>query len=74
MFELLLLILGNSFVMFVANLVSIMIFTMMSWFVIENLYLPEHVRVAINEKSIGVPNWFIIQMYLFFCFLMILFM
>ena len=74
MLEFALLLLGNSNGMNIANIVSIIVFAMLSWFVIENLYLPERVRVVINESTMLIPNWLIIQMYLFFCVLTIILM
>jgi len=74
MLELILLVLGNSFGMFITNVVCGIAFIMLSWFVVENLYLPERVSIAINEKTGYVPNWFIIQIYMLFCVLTIIFL
>jgi len=74
MIDFLTLLLGNSFGMLIANVASIMIFAMLTWGIIENLYLPERVRLAINESTMLIPNWLIIQLYVFFCFLTIIFL
>lgn len=74
MVDFLLLLLGNSHAMWIANIASIIIFAMLSWFVFENLYLPERVRLAIKESTLLIPNWLIIQLYMFFCVLMIVFL
>jgi hypothetical protein len=87
--DLALLIFGNSSGMLIANLASIIIMCMLSWFVIGNLCLPEVTRRAINDKTIiyrtlkgangrvyenGIPNWLIIQLYLSFCVLTVIFL
>ena len=74
MIDFLTLLLGNSFGMLIANVASIMIFAMLTWGIIENLYLPERISTAINESTMFIPNWLIIQLYVFGCFLTILFL
>lgn len=71
MSDLFTLFMGNSFGMYVANTGSMILFIVLGWFVLENLYFPELVKESLNDYThialIPIPNDLIFFGYVFVC-------